>query len=304
LTPSAAEPTRQAAVGSVVVSVDRDWPPNDVQGAHLSVLVAGRSVPILRFTRLDGPAAILLLVDLTWSVTRGSNPQLDGLAQPRPQQNYPGMFPGLISGLDKAFLPWLGPTDRVKVGSFAGHHLTFSRTAAASSDRLAAFSEAVNPAAAPPDDWFGAAPVWDAVDSAVAQLTDERRPRAIVLVTDGQASGNRVGVEEAVRTAIRHGVAVHVVCAKSWWDPAQYQPADTFVRVLAEETGGLFRADDPFHRLKWDKPARIFGDLVAAVHGSAELQLDVTDVPDGVWPLIVRTSVPDVTVHAPHWLAK
>ena len=42
--------------------------------------------------------------------------------------------------------------------------------------------------------------------------------------------------------------------------------------------GGILRIDDPFDRLPWDKPARVFRDIVGAMRHSYEVRIDVGDL--------------------------
>jgi hypothetical protein len=124
-------------------------------------------------------------------------------------------LPGLLLGLDKAFLPLLGPRDDLRIASFAGQRITFSRAASTAPARLAAFREVITPDVVPLTDFYGASPVWDAVAAASRQLPNDLSFRSIVLVTDGQASGNRIGHAEAIAAAASRGVVVHVVGRKS-----------------------------------------------------------------------------------------
>ena len=110
------------------------------------------------------------------------------------------------------------------------------------------------------------------------------------------------GHAEAILAAVTHGVVVHVICLKSWWDSSVAPPGETFVKPLADETGGLLRLDDAFEREPWDKPTRIFRDILDAIHNTYEIRLNVTDGADGVHPLEVRAHVPNLRVHAPRWL--
>jgi hypothetical protein len=127
----------------------------------------------------------------------------------------------------------------------------------------------------------------------------------VIVVTDGQSSGNRLGHAEAIAAAIAQGVVVHVVCQKSWWDPALAPSADTFVKRLAEQTGGLIRIDEAVavNRDRWDKPARIFRDIMDAIHNTYEIRLNVPDSAQRIHPLEVRTEAPNLRIHAPRWFS-
>jgi hypothetical protein len=308
--PVVADAPQQTGSTTIQATVTRDGQVLIPSPGQLHIEVDDRSIPVLRVVRHDGPATILLLVDLTWSTTRGGHPGVLRPTASRLRQETGAFgpnaqFPGLLYGMEKAFLPWLHRDDRLLVGTFAGRHMTFSPTSASTpADRLALYKASITPAAAPLDGWFGAAPIWDAVASAAGRLAKLPPPRAIVLVTDGQASGNRIGLPEAIQIAAGHGVPVHVVCTKSWWDTATYPGAEALISTLAEQSGGLFRTDRPFDRMPWDKPQRIFGDLVDAIHWSVTVDMELGDLPAGSWPLNVSTTVPDAVVSAPKWIVR
>src|SRR5690606_26519906 len=68
----------------------------------------------------------------------------------------------------------------------------------------------------PADVRHGRTPIWDAVDMAVSALEAERgRRRAILLVTDGLSTGNRVGLDAVIERAAHADVAVFVV-GEAW----------------------------------------------------------------------------------------
>jgi hypothetical protein len=289
------------------------WRPTEPAREALSVSLDGKPAEIVDVTPVTSRASILLLVDLTWSTTRGEHPgyspEIDHLKRSIAESGQVrrwAHFPGVIFGMDKAFLPLLGPRDDLRIGSFAGQRLTFSR--AASPDpaaRVAAFNEVVNPDVVPLVDWFGPSRIWDAVAAASKELSSDTAFRSIVLVTDGQSSGNRIGHADAVAAAVSHGVVVHVVCQEPWWDPSVAPSSQAFVGRLAGQTGGLLRMDDASARgfqNPWDKPARVFSDIVEAIHNSYEIRLDVTDIAENMHRLEVRSRTAGVRVHAPAWL--
>jgi hypothetical protein len=276
--------------------------------AQLSVSVAGKPAAVVSVSPVTARANILLLVDLTWTVTRGEHPaQAAAIAHlkrglvPRA----PGFmgFPGRIRGMDKALLPLLGPDDNFGVGSFAGQRLTFSRGFTPNQvDRLAAFKEVVSADVVPLEDWFGRSRIWDAVAAGARQFPTGSRFKSILLVTDGQSSGNRLSHSEAIAAAVVQRVVVHVICQKSWWDSTLGPSGDIFVRRLAEQTGGLIRIDDPLDRDPWDKPARIFKDIIDAIHNTYEIRFVSVDAAEGIHALEVRTDLPRLRVNAPEWV--
>jgi hypothetical protein len=110
---------------------------------------------------------------------------------------------------------------------------------------------------------------------------------------------------DAIAAAISYGIVVHVVCQESWWDPSVAPSADWLVGRLAEQTGGLLRIDRDAPRrlgMPWDKPVRVFKDIVEAIHNTYQIQLDTTDVAQGAHRLEIRTPEPGTRVHAPKWV--
>lgn len=58
------------------------------------------------------------------------------------------------------------------------------------------------------DDGYGSTPLWDALHDAVTSLAAEPPPRAILLLSDGRATGNRHGLVEIADHAMEHSVLI------------------------------------------------------------------------------------------------
>jgi VWFA-related protein len=146
----------------------------------------------------------------------------------------------------------------------------------------------------------GPSPIWDAVDLTVTALAAEPAHRAIVLLTDGHATGNRFSVTDVGRRAMLSGVSIHIVGARD----APYlvpQTATTAARVdprtnlqwLARITGGSFSsmADnlDP-----QGQATRVMREL------HSTYLLDIASAPaqpaGAIVPIEVRVNRPGVTV--------
>jgi VWFA-related protein len=151
------------------------------------------------------------------------------------------------AGVEKWFVDRLAPLDRVQVGSFAAHISIGPTFAGNPRALLAAVRTALDPREA---DTFGPSPVWDAVDAAIAALARASGRRAVLLVTDGRATGNRQGPEESGARAIAAGVTVSVVGED--WEMTLRQDGNSGVRVrpgvalewIANATGGLYLPDN------------------------------------------------------------
>jgi hypothetical protein len=156
----------------------------------------------------------------------------------------------------------------------------------------------------PEADWTGASPIWDAVVSTATLLASQPPPRAIVLVTDGRATGNRWSMADAALEAAAQGVAVHVMYQPEWWGdrPNPHVDGDKFLRPLAEWTGGVFRVNDGIARGGWRDAPPPFADILAAIHNTHAIRLNVSADSAGVQPLEIRTRRSDLRVHAPKWI--
>lgn len=94
------------------------------------------------------------------------------------------------------------------------------------------------------DDGYGATPLWDALHDAVTVLAGEPAPRAVLLLSDGRATGNRHGLVEIADYAMEHYVLVHVIVRNAAQRIRQsaesvvlVQPAVP-IEVMATYTGG------------------------------------------------------------------
>ena len=123
----------------------------------------------------------------------------------------------------------------------------------------------------PRDERHSETPIWDALEVAIYSLEREAgRRRAIVLMTDGLSTGNRLSLDRVIERATRADVAVFVI-AEAWKlrSPRGYASRPPWVlmsgafertawsqlRRLASSTGGVLVPDgneawaDPEKRL-------------------------------------------------------
>jgi hypothetical protein len=101
----------------------------------------------------------------------------------------------------------------------------------------------------PPMEWLGPSPLWDALAQSVAVLAGQTGRRAIVLISDGQASGNVLGHREVAERAARAGVSLSFVFEEPVLPPtrtamstAGVDPGHWF-RAAADLTGGIVVID-------------------------------------------------------------
>jgi len=293
----------------VAVRADGGWV-SGLSAADFEVLSDGVSRPIERFSDVDRPVAATLLVDVSRSCW------LQPLVIRR--------------AIEKTLVDAVPASDRVRFGIFGGTPIVISDAATGGSEALRAAARVldlpdafegvptmvsvVDGVAAtplrPPVLRLGPSPIWDAVDAAVASLEHESARRAIILLTDGRATGNVLGLEEVLQHGVRSAVSVSVVGEAGAEILQQGGARAALIRPgaalewLAENTGGWFttisRPDMPerdgadAERALDRVLVRAFGDL----HHAYTIGFSAA-TPDGQWHGVeVRVKRPGVTVRA------
>jgi hypothetical protein len=206
------------------------------------------------------------------------------------------------NGVEKWFVDRLSPQDRVHVGSFARQTSIGPSITGNPKALLSAVGKALDPRES---DTLGPSPIWDAIDLAVTAIARTEGRRAVLLVTDGRGTGNRLSPEEAATRAAAEGVAVSVVGED--WDMTIRQDGNIGVRVrpgialerIATATGGLYLPD----RSNPAAPGPIFERLLADLHGRYTLGF-TPPVRDGkLHELEVRVKRPGMKPRARRWYA-
>jgi VWFA-related protein len=184
------------------------------------------------------------------------------------------------SDIEHDLLPPLGKDDRFAVGVFGAR---VSLSGFLPDDRKTRVLTAQKAFKDRSIGLNGPSRIWDAADEAVTALAGERGRRAIVLVTDGEASGNRVGLDDLIRHAQTADVAVCVIASgspasnpKGAWAVTNATP-DALLRRLAGETGGLFVIDEVGDQFRPRKPGRFFSPLVEALRQTYTLGIRAPD---------------------------
>ncbi len=152
----------------------------------------------------------------------------------------------LRKAVETALVPRVSPKDRVHVGSFARQTAIGPPIVGNPRALISAVGTALDPRK---EDTFGPSPIWDAVDLAVTALANADGRRAVLLITDGQGTGNRQSPEETAAHAVQAGVSVDVMGEDV--DIVLRQDGNTGVRVrpgtalqwIAFATGGLYLPD-------------------------------------------------------------
>ena len=186
---------------------------------------------------------------------------------------------GLMSGWGRFAIDGFQTGDRVMVGSL-GRHLRLSGRF--TSDKREINDDWNALFDVPPVEGLGPSQIWDGVNDAIEPLAREPRPRAIVLITDGMASGNVHSQKEVAVKAAEASVSVSVMAlepmlptyplttmASHGIDPAQA------LWTLADTTGGVFElvrgeVGDPYARCFTRNPAPVFRRTLDRLHQAYE----------------------------------
>lgn len=147
---------------------------------------------------------------------------------------HPGFFkfdrellPDAVAG----FVSVLEPADRVRLGTF-GAKIAITPAplsgAAAVTQAAAGFADAIG----------GSSPLWDALDTAATALEGATGRRAVIVLTDGRSTANRIGFAEILARLERDRLPVFVL-ALDLKDLPGPDPAIR-LRQLADKTGGRY----------------------------------------------------------------
>jgi len=229
----------EAPDGQLVTGLSRD---------DFEIAIAGRSVAVDSLVAgKEQPVSLVLLLDATASIDTDVGRDV------------------IRKAIEKSLLPKLAPRDRVQAGSFAKQIKIGPPLVNDSRALLSAIGKALD---LPKAETFGPSPIWDAVALAVETLKNAPGRRAIILITDGRATGNRLDVEEVAARAAAAGVLVNVVGEDS--EIVLRQDANTGVRVrpgvalefIANATGGLYVPDTASP----PAPGPVFERVLADLH--------------------------------------
>jgi VWFA-related protein len=188
----------------------------------------GAPCPVVWFSGSDRPVSLVVLLDASDSFTA-----LHGAESVK-------------QAVEDILIPALKQGDRARIGNIARQPFL---SASFTSDPKA-LKDAVATALSPSKvDRFGPSPIWDAVDAAVGALEHEPGRRAILLVTDGRATGNRLGLRDVIDHANAANVTIDAIGDEGQTELLQADK--TVVRggpgralaLLSGDTGGLYQRD-------------------------------------------------------------
>jgi hypothetical protein len=192
------------------------------------------------------PLSIVVLVDVTASLHVCPK----GVAGPPSTAAPPTAGSSMTSAvgfeIPPAVVPFplthVGSDDRIRIGAIGRRLYLADRFVTNSRERERQWSAAF---AHPPIDWLGPSPLWDALIEASQAFQGESGSRAIVLVTDGLATGNTHSVREASDALTAGGIRVGVVAEETILTMTPLTPMSAIGRdplkplqAIADATGG------------------------------------------------------------------
>ena len=194
-----------------------------LSASDVEVLVNGVAVPVLSVTPAPSALNLVLVVDHSSSV--------------------PVRRTDLINAIGGQWLPLLVPGDRARLALVAspvafGPWLPVGRPADTNMARALLDRAGAEPS-----------PIWDAIDAAAQLLAGSRAPRAVIVISDGRATGNALGLEDVAARAGAIGVSITAISEAD--EKVLPQGADAAARVrpdaslqwLADQTGGVYLED-------------------------------------------------------------
>lgn len=280
----------QSNVGAVQVTVDSaDGPPaSDLAVTDFEVLVGGQPRPVVRVAP-PGPLTVLFIGDVSKSVVDRTRTRVSTWIDP-------------ISSAADHFARSLQPGDRARLMSVAGSLFEAGPAWTADRQAIEAAARRLVPAGAP----IHGSPIWDAVDIALPLFDNEPGRRAIVLVTDGRASGNLTNFDDVVRRAVAEGVAVSVVELEA--TPRMLEMIGTpdvpspslFLRAAAAATGGTYLLARVNQEMLVHDPGPLVRSVLQQQRSSYLLTFDATALSPSTESVAVRVRRAGFTAHVRH----
>ena len=195
----------------------------------------------------SGPLSLVLVIDVSASV------DFRTLELPRD-----------VSGIvDSALLARLRADDRFGVAAFGATTKFSGFLSGDRAGRLAAVKASLRDRSVGLN---GPSRIWDAVDETIASLDGQPLQRAVILMTDGRANGNRVGLDAVITRATASAVRVSVIASGSVESQvrARYPELEPHLHLqrLVAETGGTFAADEVGDHFRQRQPGHHFETIL------------------------------------------
>lgn len=254
----------QSETGVVQISVESvdGGPIPELAAADFELVIGGQPQRIVQVIP-PGPLTVLFLGDVSKSVVDRTRTRVSTWVDP-------------ISSAVDHFVRALQPGDRARLMAVAGSAFEAGPTWTTDRQTLEAAARRLVPTGVPNH----GSPIWDAVNLALPLFANEPGRRAIVLVTDGRASGNSLHVEDVAKRAAAAGVAVSVVELEATprtlemiGTPDVPSPAP-FLRMLAAATGGTYLMARVNPEMLVHAPGPLVMNALHQQRSSYRLQLD------------------------------
>ena len=247
ITSARQEPSRQDLV-LIHVAVSGNESGTPLTSDAFEVVVDGNPVPLIYLRPPPTPLSIVLLLDKSASMA---------------------MYGDIDEEIGKSLAPALNAGDRARVGGLANKLVL---APAFSSDMREVVSAGRKAVSFRKEDKFGASPIWDAMDQTVEQLEAENGLRAIILVTDGKATGNMKSLLTVADRAVFAGVVVDVlsesrpmIIRQSETMAARIRPSLP-LELITRVTGGTIVPEDPEPNMELPAPGPIIKKFVDDLH--------------------------------------
>lgn len=267
----------------VLVSAGDGAPRAGLTSGDFSVRAGGSPVAIAGFSAAPGPVTTCLMLDVSESMASRADGRASGA-------NVAQTLDALAASEDTGHRWVIGRvagTSRLSPGVVATRQVPEVWQALAASGRRGTLA---------------ASPIWDGVDACLTRLRGVDGRRGVVLVTDGRASGNRLGLREVIRRALASGIPVSVASLAAHDQFTLRERSLLLVRpdeglaLIARETGGrvvpLDRASGGAQDVDL---ASAIGAIVADFEQSYLLRFDAeAGAGDALFRLEVTVSAPDV----------
>jgi len=311
----------------VVVSKSDGSPVTGLSRDDFLVEVDGSPRTIERWSSEQTPVSVLLLFDVSVSASVQLFPDIV-LAQDASAGTVSKYDPRALANIvRKRFLDRLLKDDRIRLASF-GRRLLVGPPFTA--DRAGLLDATVTVLRPDPAERIGPTPIWDVAQSAVDVVSHEVGRRAIVIVTDGEATGARLSVSDVARAAAASHVPIHVVSLAFDLElPQERKPPEIVrpnaaLRDLAEGSGGLFLFQGeprPYRQLadmlgpptepdmrrmstaRWSDVGEPLERVAKALHQGYSLTVSLNASDAGKRRLQITVRRANLEVHAPRWVS-
>jgi len=263
----------------VFVSDGQDGAVSDLTRNDFEIVAAGRKRDVLTAEVGRTPLDIVLLLDVTASMSASL------------QRNV------LEDDVERAVIHGLADGERLRFGGFA-RRLILTTSLTADPRRLR--TDLRTAMTHRREELYGPSPIWDHTWRAIESFPHSGARRAIILITDGRATGNARGVDDLALAAMLHGVALHIVGQDLEVHITRDEVSSVAVRPgnvlgwLAEVTGGRFISATALG----ESPAGPLSAIFATLRQTYTLTFEAPALDGGPHQLEVRVGRANVKVRA------